>query len=58
MKGEGFSSTEYYFACKNCLYSNEIRGCTYSIKFRDFVVFENLRLKKLKQLYRKTVEFS
>ena len=58
MKGEGFSSTEYYFAFKNCLYSNEIRGSTYSIKFRDFVVFENLLLKKLKQLYRKTVEFS
>ena len=42
MKGEGFSSTECYFASKNCLYSNEIRGSTYSInviKFRDFVVF-------------------
>ena len=44
MKVEGFSSTEYYFACKNCLHSNDIGTSTYSIKFRDFVIFYILKV--------------
>ena len=38
-RSRGFLLPNIIFACKNCLYSNEIRGSTYSIKVRDFVLF-------------------